>query len=128
MLPVYNYLLHLIAACALLGVFTFLYTKVTPFDELHLIRQGMVAPALSLGGAMLGFSLTLAAGIVYSATLAAFAMWAVLAGLVQVAAYAVLSRVQVGLAQALSEDNIAMGALMGAVSLVVGIINAACMS
>ncbi|MBL8484174.1 MAG: DUF350 domain-containing protein [Rhodocyclaceae bacterium] len=124
----YNYLIHLLAALALLATFVFVYTKVTPFDEFALIKQGHTAAALSLGGAMLGVSLTLGSSIVHGDTFMMFLIWGSAAGAVQVAAYALLSRILPHLDQALSENNVAMGAFMGAVSLVVGVLNAACLS
>ena len=56
-----NYLIHLALAAVLLIVFFQAYTWMTPYDEVKLIRQGNHAAALSLGGAMLGFSMTIGA-------------------------------------------------------------------
>jgi len=39
-----------------------------------------------------------------------------------------LARAVAGMAEALAADNVAMGALMGSVSLAVGLVNAACLS
>ena len=46
-----NYLIHLLLAAGLLIVFFIIYTRVTPYNEVLLIRQGNQAAALSLGGA-----------------------------------------------------------------------------
>ncbi|GAB4061132.1 DUF350 domain-containing protein [Uliginosibacterium sediminicola] len=123
-----NYCIHLLAGLAMLGVFVIVYLRTTPFDEISLIRQGCVAAALSLAGATLGFSLTIASSILHSDNFIMFMTWGSCAMLVQVAAYAVLARALPNMVQELSDNNIAMGALMGLTSLVVGIINAACLS
>lgn len=128
MLPFLNYAAYLLSAFALLGVFAAAYIRLTPYDEIGMIREGKLAPALSLGGALLGFSLTLASSIQHNDTLMMFAAWAASAMVVQALAYALLARAVPRMAEALAEDNIAMGALMGSVALVVGLINAACLS
>ena len=91
-----NYATHLIASGILLGIFFVIYTKVTPFDELALIHAGKGAAALSLGGALIGFSLTLGSAIVHNATLVEVVMWAVAAMIVQIIVYTIASRMMHG--------------------------------
>ncbi|MBM3117456.1 DUF350 domain-containing protein [Jeongeupia naejangsanensis] len=128
MLPLYSYLIYLLSGLALVALFAAIYVRVTPFAEIALIRQGCLAAALSFGGALLGFSLTVAASAVIHASYPMFLLWAAMAALVQLVAYIALSRLLPNMNQALIENNVAMGALMGTVSLVVGILNAACLS
>ena len=129
MLPaIIGYATHVIAAAILLGVFFYLYTRLTPFDELALIHAGKGAAALSLGGALIGFSLTLGASIVYNASLLGVIGWAVVAMVVQVVVYAIASRLLHTVRTEIEAGNIAMGGFMGSISLVAGIINAACLS
>lgn len=123
-----NYATHLIASGILLGIFFVIYTKVTPFDELALIHAGKGAAALSLGGALIGFSLTLGSAIVHNATLAEVVMWAVAALIVQIIVYTIASRVMHTVRTEIEAGNVAMGGLMGSVSLAAGIVNAACLS
>lgn len=122
------YAIHLLSAFVLLLVFAAVYLKVTPFDELALIRDGNVAAMLSFGGALIGFCLTLASSIAHNSTLLAVVIWAVGAMIVQVLTYAALARLLPGMNHAIEDRNAAMGGLMGAASLVVGIINAACLT
>ena len=129
MLPaVVGYATHLIAAAILLGVFFFIYTKLTPFDELALIHAGKTSAALSLTGALIGFSLTLGSAIVHNATLMEVVAWAVVALVVQAGVYALTSRLLHTVRAEIEAGNAAMGGLMGALSLVAGIVNAACLS
>ncbi len=129
MLPaIVSYAIHLIASAILLGVFFAIYTKVTPFDEVALIHAGKGAAALSLGGALIGFSLTLGSAIVHNATLLEVLMWAVAAMVVQIIVYAVASRLLHTVRTEIEAGNVAMGGFMGSVSLVAGIVNAACLS
>jgi putative membrane protein len=128
MQPFYFYVAYLLAAIALLLVFFMAYTRLTPYDEIKLIREGHTAPAISLGGALVGFALTLSASIQHNDTLVMFLVWAACAMLVQAFVYALLARAIPRMAEALEADNVAMGMLMGSVSLAVGLINAACLS
>ena len=124
----YNYLLHLFSGLLMVGGFVAIYMWVTPFHELALIRQGVVAPALSLGGAVIGFSLTVASSILHNDHYLLFLVWCVSGLSVQVLAYALLARAFPRLPGQLASNNVAAGAAAGVVSLVVGIVNAACMS
>ncbi len=122
------YLSYLGSGIALLIFFSMLYAKVTPQDEIALIREGCTAAALSFGGALIGFSLTLASSAWHANKLEYFISWGLLAMLVQIITHVVLSRCLKGLTQALIENNIAVGSLAGSISLAVGIINAGCLS
>ena len=82
-----NYLIHLLLAAALLIAFFIIYTRVTPYDEVLLIRQGNQAAALSLGGALLGFSATIASSLMHTADYQQFFAWAFGAMVVQLLAY-----------------------------------------
>ncbi len=129
MIPaIVSYATWLIAAAIMLGVFFFIYTWVTPFDEIAQIHRGNSAAAFSLSGAMVGFSLTMGSAIVHNSTLVSFVLWAAGAMLVQIVVYAVVSRLLHTVRPEIEAGNVAMGGLMGAVSLVAGIINAACLS
>lgn len=125
---IYNYVIHLLAGLVFVCLFAVVYVRVTPYDELQLIREGCDAAALSLGGALLGFVLTVASSITHSDNFFSFAVWAALAMVVQLLAYAVLARLIPDLPQSLSHNNKAVGALLGGVSLAFGIVNAACLS
>ena len=124
----YNYVLHLFTGLLMVGGFAAIYMWVTPFHELALIRQGMVAPALSLGGAVIGFSLTVASSILHNDHYLLFLMWCASGLSVQLVTYALLARAFPRLPGQLASNNVAAGASAGVVSLVVGIVNAACMS
>ena len=122
------YAAYLGSALAMLALFCALYTRVTRFDEWTLIHEGNLAAALSLGGALLGFACTLAASIAVHADWRPFVAWALSAMALQVIAYALLARVLRGMNRAIAEGNVAMGLLMGATSLGVGLVNAACLT
>ena len=123
-----NYLIHLILAAALLIAFFIIYTRVTPYNEVLLIRQGNQAAALSLGGALLGFSATIASSLMHTADYQQFFAWAFGAMVVQLLAYVVTTRLLRMSKDQIESNNTAFGGLLGAISLSIGAINAACIS
>lgn len=123
-----RYLIYLLSGVVLLMGFAQIYVRFTPYNELALIRAGHMAAALSFGGALLGFALTLASSAIFNASVVAYWGWALLAMLVQLIAYLAMTRIIPNLHAALEANNVAVGAFLGAVSLTIGIINAACLS
>jgi putative membrane protein len=128
MQPIYDYALHLLASLVLLAAFVGVYLRITPFKEITLIRQGNVAAALSLGGAVFGLCFTLSASIQHNDAFPMFLFWALGAMLIQIALYAALSRALPDMDSAIESNNVGMGALMGSMSVAVGALNAACLS
>jgi len=123
-----NYLIHLLLAAVLLAVFFKAYTWMTPFDEVLLIRQGNFAAALSLGGALIGFSITIASALVHTADYREFSGWSLGAMVVQMLAYAITTRALNMAKDQIEGNNAAFGGLLGAISISIGAINGACIS
>ena len=123
-----NYLIHLLLAAVLLIAFFIIYTRVTPYNEVRLIRQGNQAAALSLGGAILGFSATIASSLMHTANYQQFFAWAFGAMVVQLLAYLVTTRLLRMSKDQIESNNTAFGGLLGAIALAIGAINAACIS
>jgi putative membrane protein len=123
-----NYALHLVTAGLLLFVFFLVYTWVVPFDELTLIRQGNVAAALTLGGAMIGFSMTVASGLLHTDGLASFAAWSAVAAAIQLFTYLLVSRLLHMSKQQIEGNNVAFGILLASISISVGAISAGALS
>lgn len=124
----YLYMKHLLSGLIMVGLFAAVYVRFTPFHEMPLIRRGCTAAALSLAGAIIGFSLTVASSILHNDHYLMFIAWGTLAAVVQMATYLLIERSLPEMKAAIEANNVAMGALMGTVSLVVGVINAACLS
>lgn len=123
-----NYLLHLLTAAALVLAFFVVYTRVTPYDEVQLIRQGNHAAALSLGGSLLGFSATIASALVHTGDYVQFAGWAAGGLLAQLAVWFFTTRLLRMSKDQIEANNCAFGGLLGAISLSIGIVNAGCIS
>ena len=122
------YLLHLATAVAMVMAFFVLYTRITPWDEVALIRQGNRAAALSLGGTLIGFSVTIASALTHTDDYYEFAGWSALAMLVQVLVYVVATRMLRVSKDQIEADNTGFGGLLGAISLSIGLVNAGSIS
>ena len=123
-----DFLLYLAVALVLLAAFVAVYVRVTPYREIALIREGNMAAAYSLSGAVIGFAIPLAAAIEHSVNVVDMAFWGLVALVVQVAAFVVVKLLVPSLPRDIPADRAAAGFFLGALSLAVGVLNAACMS
>ena len=123
-----NFLAYLGAAAVLLAAFVAIYLFVTPYDEIKLIRENNLAAAVSLSGAVLGFAMPIANVIAHSDTLLDLAVWGVVAGIVQLLAWGVARVALPQLAEDIAAGRAAPATFVAALSLTVGLINAACMT
>jgi putative membrane protein len=115
------------------GLFTFafklIYQWVTPYNEAKLIREGNVAAALALGGALVGYVLPLASALSNTVSLIEFCAWAALSGVIQIAAFTLVRTVAMKDVEArIEKGEIAAGVYLLSISLAVGVLNAACMT
>jgi putative membrane protein len=115
-------------AVGLLATFAALYLLVTPYSEVRLIREGNVAAAISLAGALLGYALPIAVAVVVSHNLYVMIGWGVVACIVQLLVYvaARLALPQINLA--IPQGKVASGIFLAALSVVAGILNAGCIA
>ena len=123
-----NYLLHLATAVAMVMVFFAIYTRLTPYDEVELIRNGNHAAALSLGGTLIGFSLPLASALLNYGDYYQFLGWGGGAMLIQVLVFHVTTRLLRMSKEQIEADNSAFGVLLGSISIAIGLVNAGSVS
>jgi putative membrane protein len=121
------FLAYFAVAMVLLALFLLVYLNVTPYHEVALIRAGNSAAAVSLSGALLGFAMPVANVIAHSDTLIDLASWGAIAGIIQILAYLVARFTLPQLNQDIPADKLAPAIFLAAISLGVGVINAACM-
>lgn len=114
-------------AAALTAVFTLIYSHLTPYSEIKLIRSGNVAAATALTGALLGFVISLCAIISQSATLLDVSLWGLIALVVQVAGFLVVRAIFRGLPEAIAEGQLAEAVFLAGLSVGLGLLVAACM-
>ncbi|HEV2040470.1 MAG TPA: DUF350 domain-containing protein [Casimicrobiaceae bacterium] len=122
------FLLYFVLALILLALFVAIYVRVTPYREIALIREGNIAASISLSGALIGLVLPLASAIAHSVSPLDMVAWGVIALVVQLIVYAVTSRLVPRFREAIEAGRAAPATLLAALSVSVGILNAASMS
>ena len=130
-IAVWQYLLNLKyfgVALLMLVVFAFAYLKITPARELELIKNGNLACALSLSGAMIGFCITLVSSMLHSVGMLSFMIWGFAAAVIQILVYFAATHLIKDANQELLNNNVAVGVLFFGLSVSIGILNAASLS
>ena len=120
--------LYFVVSLGVVALFVALYTAVTPHREINLIREGNTAAAISLGGAVIGFSVPLASAVEQSGSLLDMLVWAAVALVAQLLAYGATRLVLPRLATDVHEGKFASATFLAALSIAVGILNAAAMT
>jgi putative membrane protein len=113
---------YLSAGIAMLGVFTWLYLRMTPYDEAAEISKGSMAPAIALAGAMVGFTFPLLVASYTHSNIIGFLAWGMLSCLVQLLAFWVMYWL---LPRVIETNNVAGATCFAAASVCVGLLNAA---
>lgn len=123
-----NFILYFMVSAILSLLFLGIYTKITPYNEFVLIKQGTIAPAISLSGAMLGFVIALSSVIKNSLDFIDMAVWGLIAMVVQLFAFGIVRVLFKTLTDGIVNNNIAKAIFLAMMSVVFGMLNAACMT
>lgn len=119
---------YFLAALVYLLVFCIIYCKVTPYDELKMVREGKLAPAISFGGAFIGFVLPLQSAISHSVGYMDMLIWALIAMVVQILVFSLVRLFFKDLVRQIEEDQLAAATLLALFAVAIGILNAASMT
>lgn len=127
-LPVF--LGHFALGILLLAGAVTVHMRLTPHDELALIREGNTGAAITLGGVVIGYALPIGSAISHSFGVIDAAVWSVLAVVVQQGAFLVCTRVLLPDWRAALEQRgeLAGSVLKGTAAVAVGVLNAACLT
>lgn len=125
-----GFLTHFIAGIALVWLGGWLYVRITPQDEVGLIREGNTPAAIALSGALIGLAIPVGASVSNSANLLDAAVWGLVALVAQLICFFAVTRLLgPGWREAMEQRQEAAGAIVKAgVAIAVGILNAAAMS
>jgi putative membrane protein len=123
-----EFLIYAGLAIVFIYVFMIAYLWLTPYQELKLIKDGNVAAALSLAGAVLGFTFPLAAAIRNSMNPWDMMLWGLIAALVQLLVYVAVRYTLLNVVRRIPDGQVATGIVLATISVSAGILNAACMT
>lgn len=124
----YAFLGYFAASAIVLILFCVIYLRVTPYPELRLVREGKTAPAISFGGAVLGFVIPLASAIAQSVSFVDMCIWALVAMVVQIVVFLILRVSMSSLVRDIGEDSAGPALVVAIFSVAAGILNAASMT
>ncbi len=119
---------YLAIACVALVIFVGIYVTVTPYKEFTLIREGNAAAAISLGGAIIGYTIPLAKAVAQSESLDDVLLWSGVALVAQLVAYSVARLTLKQLAADVVQGKHAPAIFLATVSIAIGLLNAAAMT
>ncbi len=122
------FILYFAVGYALVLAFLFIYSKVTPHCEWTLMRENNAAAATAFCGAFLGFTLPVASAAVNAVSLVDFAIWGIIAGVMQLMTFFVVRLYMPRLSEKIAEGHVSAGLFLGIASLATGVLNAACMT
>lgn len=112
-------LLHVAVTLAMLAAAVALYVRITPYDEIKLIRDGNVAASVSLGAAILGLGLPLAFTLAGSINVWDIVVWGDVVLLVQLLAYKAGDLILRDLPRRIEDGEIGPALVLAAIKLAV---------
>ncbi|MCA0421061.1 MAG: DUF350 domain-containing protein [Proteobacteria bacterium] len=123
-----NFLLYMVVGSALIALFLFVYTRITPHDEFALIREGNFTAAVAVSGTAIGFAIPLSKATAQATSIPDMLVWSLAAFIVQLIAYGLVRLVVPDLGEKIKTNTAAAGTLLAAISIASGMLNAAAMS
>ena len=123
-----EFLIYAGLAVAFIYLYMIVYLRLTPYNELKLIKDGNVAAAISLSGSVLGFTFPLAASIFQAVHPWDMMLWALIAAIVQLLVYVAVRYSLLNVSRRIPEGQVATGIVLAAISMAAGLLNAACMT
>lgn len=117
--------LHLLVANLVLAAGVWIYTSITPYQELALIRAGNNAAGIALAGALVGLALPVASALRSALQVYDIVIWGGAALLLQLTAYGVFHLVLKGAPEAIAAGRIGEALQLAATHLAVGLLTAA---
>ncbi len=124
------FLLYFSLSLAFLVIFKVIYVRFTPYDEWALVKDGKnSAAAVALAGSIVGYSIAISGAASNSVNIMDFAIWGVIALFAQIVAFILVRLIFMPkVSQRIEAGEVPAGVIMAAMSISVGLLNAACMT
>ena len=118
-------ILHSSVTLAMLAMGVWLYIKITPYDEIELVRAGNSAAAASLAGAIIGLAVPLAMSMASSVTIWEILIWGPVTLFLQLIAFRFTDLMLKDLPKRITDGEMGAALLLISIKLAVAAINAA---
>ena len=119
---------YFIPSLLLVFFFVWVYTKITPHKEVALIKENNPAAATTYVGTLIGIALPIASVIANAVGFIDFIIWAILAGIIQLITFFILRLFYPKISERIEQGEMAIAIKLAGVSIIVGILNAACIT
>ena len=113
---------------AMVIIFLFIYSKITPHNEWQLIKNNNTAASLAFSGTLLGYVIPLSSAAINAVSIPDYFAWGGIALVIQLLVFAGVRLYMPALSEKIINHNTAAGMFMGTAALAGGIFNAACMT
>lgn len=120
--------LHASVTVVLLGVGALIYSLLTPWKEVQLIRQGNTAAAVAFGGVLIGLATPLSVSLSVSASAGEILVWGVATLVMQLLAFRLVDVVLTGLPQRIEKNEMSAAIVLVAAKLATALIVAAALT
>lgn len=125
-----NFYIYFGTSIALLILFKFSYTLITPLDEWKLVKEeNNTAAAIGLAGAVVGFCIAIAGAASNSVSIIDYLIWSAIALVSQLIAYALVRIIFMPkITTRIQNGEIPAAIVLASTAIGVGVLNAACMT
>ena len=123
-----NFLTYFVSGVVAIVIYIVIYTALTHHDEFALIKAQNPAAGVAFTGSLLGFVIAISRLIESSVTLVEFAMWAVVAIVVQLIVYGLVRLAFTQLSERIENGELPAATWLAGASIAGGLLNAACLS
>ncbi|MFT4076548.1 MAG: DUF350 domain-containing protein [Asticcacaulis sp.] len=118
-------LLHAGVTLAMLLIGATIYSLLTPYKEIHQIREGNSAAAVAYGGVIIGLAIPLAASLAASTSVRDIVLWGGATILLQLFVFRMIDFLLAGLPNRINEGEVSAAVLLVAAKLAAALVLAA---
>jgi len=121
-------IIHLAVTTGIFVAGLVIYLWVTPYREVRLVREGNVAAAITVAGAMIALVVPLSAMMANSVSVPDIVLWGSVAVVLQLIAFGAVALLFRELTKAIERGDIAPALVLAATQISTGLLNAAAMT
>jgi putative membrane protein len=121
-------IIHLAVTTGIFIAGLVIYLWVTPYREVRLVREGNIAAAITVAGAMIALVVPLSAMMANSVSVPDIVLWGSVAVVLQLIAFGAVALLFRELTQAIERGDIAPALVLAATQISTGLLNAAAMT
>lgn len=123
-----NFAIYFGGSLVAIALYVLIYTAITPYKEIELIKNNNQAAAIAFSGSLLGFVFAITSLVRSAVDFTDFAIWAAIAIIIQILAYLMVRLLFPRIAERIQNNETPAAIWLAACSISAGLLNAASMS